>query len=894
MLHCVRRASLLVLGSAGLLLSLGSVTPPAVASTWDGRPKLLLHVRSVTTKNTCTAGALSDCQSAVTEGQVATVGSGPFYFVYLLAAGGMNASSAGIAGVEVGIQYQNGLYGDMDDGQGIDIFGWAFCATLEFQTPSPGWLRPGGGNMITWDSVNRCQRGDTGVAGYFYLACYAQDDALWLTPRPVSGYAKVANCSSIESQLNATELGKVVFSSSGMAPGCNPCEQPCPTGASGDLIPPDAIVLTTDWVDRDYFRLAWAAPEDHGGSRSQVAAYDLRYSTSPIIEQNFESALYPSYPPTPAPPGTIQTKSIWNLQIQTTYYAAIRSIDDAGNVSPLSNVVMVTTQGNETIPPAAVTDLAATGTTSSSITLTWTAPGDDGVVGTAYRYDIRWSLSPITSTNFTAAHAVSPVPRPTAPGTIQTCTVSGLTPNQTYYLALKTYDEQFNGSPLSNVVVATVGLLDIVPPAAVTTLAISTLSDTTATLTWSAPGDDSLSGVAAQYDLRYSESLITPGSFAAATLTSGEPAPASPGTLQGFTVTGLAASHTYYFALKTADEVPNWSGLSNVASGSTLPPAPPDTIPPAAIADLTVSSAGPGSATLEWTVPGDDGGTGWAAAYDLRYSTAPITPANFALLTRAATPAPGGPGTRQGCTVSNLVAGTTYYYAIKARDEALNWSGLSNVTSRTLPRTGQNNLAKIMLHLTSPRTGNGCASLGISQCSQFVTNGDLALPGSGPFYFAYLLSTNFGALAGLECGITYDGGNAGGMTDGSGIDIFSWNHCATIEFPSPVPAWPKPGSGNLLTWDSVNSCQTGFTAVAGWFYLAAYGPDELRVTPRPASGFAKVADCAAIETILPLNFLGSVQFSAGAAAHGENPCGRSQSVPVRHVTWSAIKTLVGQ
>jgi phosphodiesterase/alkaline phosphatase D-like protein len=107
------------------------------------------------------------------------------------------------------------------------------------------------------------------------------------------------------------------------------------------------------------------------------------------------------------------------------------------------------------------------------------------------------------------------------------------------------------------------------------------------TLTWTTPGDDSLSGTASQFDVRYSTSAITGANFSSATRwTSGVPAPAAPGTQQTVTVTGLSPSTTYWFAIKTADEVPNWSVISNVASRTTSPA--PDTTPPAAITNLTL------------------------------------------------------------------------------------------------------------------------------------------------------------------------------------------------------------------------------------------------------------------------------------------------------------------
>lgn len=83
-------------------------------------------------------------------------------------------------------------------------------------------------------------------------------------------------------------------------------------------------------------------------------------------------------------------------------------------------------------------------------------------------------------------------------------------------------------------------------------------------LYWSAPGDDGLIGQAGTYDIRYSPSIIDASNFAAATQVSGEPVPGPAGHRQGYEVLGLTAGQTYYFAMKTADEVPNWSGISNV------------------------------------------------------------------------------------------------------------------------------------------------------------------------------------------------------------------------------------------------------------------------------------------------------------------------------------------
>ena len=84
------------------------------------------------------------------------------------------------------------------------------------------------------------------------------------------------------------------------------------------------------------------------------------------------------------------------------------------------------------------------------------------------------------------------------------------------------------------------------------------------TLHWTAPGDDSLSGRATTYDLRYSLLPITPSNFGLCTRVTGMPAPQTAGSKESFTVTGLVVSTPYYFALKTADDAGNWSAMSNV------------------------------------------------------------------------------------------------------------------------------------------------------------------------------------------------------------------------------------------------------------------------------------------------------------------------------------------
>jgi hypothetical protein len=108
---------------------------------------------------------------------------------------------------------------------------------------------------------------------------------------------------------------------------------------------------------------------------------------------------------------------------------------------------------------------------------------------------------------------------------------------------------------------------DSTPPTAVTDLRVATVTERTVTLAWTAPGDDGDEGTASAYDVRYDEVPVTAGSWASCTQAATEPDPAVAGTEQTLAI-DTGADGQFHFALKAADEVPNWSGLSNVVTAT--------------------------------------------------------------------------------------------------------------------------------------------------------------------------------------------------------------------------------------------------------------------------------------------------------------------------------------
>jgi hypothetical protein len=94
----------------------------------------------------------------------------------------------------------------------------------------------------------------------------------------------------------------------------------------------------------------------------------------------------------------------------------------------------------------------AQGGGSDSVTVSWTAPGDDGSVGTATQYDMRVSTQPITLANWNQAGPVPGLPAPLVSGSRQTARVRSLSRDTTYYFAIRTADDAGNWSGVSNLV----------------------------------------------------------------------------------------------------------------------------------------------------------------------------------------------------------------------------------------------------------------------------------------------------------------------------------------------------------------------------------------------------------------------------------------------------------
>jgi hypothetical protein len=135
----------------------------------------------------------------------------------------------------------------------------------------------------------------------------------------------------------------------------------------------------------------------------------------------------------------------------------------------------------------------AQGASTDTLTLAWTAPGDDGTLGRATRYDVRWSTSPISDANFGSATAVSSTPAPVSAGSRQIMVVRGLSKGTTYYFALKTSDDAGNVSAISNVV-RWDWVYDTAPPSPPTGVGAPGVTAGSVHLHWNANSEPDLAG----------------------------------------------------------------------------------------------------------------------------------------------------------------------------------------------------------------------------------------------------------------------------------------------------------------------------------------------------------------------------------------------------------------
>ena len=106
---------------------------------------------------------------------------------------------------------------------------------------------------------------------------------------------------------------------------------------------------------------------------------------------------------------------------------------------------------HDTTPPAMPGNLSVDPSNASGVAVSFIAPGDDGMTGTATSYDVRYLAgdTPITDANFAQGNEVAFDGAPAPAGQLQTLTLKNLLPETQYTVAVRAIDNCGNAGPIA-------------------------------------------------------------------------------------------------------------------------------------------------------------------------------------------------------------------------------------------------------------------------------------------------------------------------------------------------------------------------------------------------------------------------------------------------------------
>jgi len=211
-----------------------------------------------------------------------------------------------------------------------------------------------------------------------------------------------------------------------------------------DLTPPSSQVesLATSSTST-ILTIKWSGSDPATGTNpvSGILNYDVQYTTSTGEWQDLVIA-------------TTSTSTEFTSEDEHTYYFRSIATDISGNeesrLKEFDTFCKIEVPKDK-IPPEPISDLQAeAGINFGEIILSWTAPGNDGDVGQASEYIIKYGPEEITEDNWASSTIVENLPLPKPTGSEEIFIVSNLGDNTLYYFALKTKDESENLSQISN------------------------------------------------------------------------------------------------------------------------------------------------------------------------------------------------------------------------------------------------------------------------------------------------------------------------------------------------------------------------------------------------------------------------------------------------------------
>ncbi len=330
------------------------------------------------------------------------------------------------------------------------------------------------------------------------------------------------------------------------------------------------------------------------------------------------------------------SRTLSGLAPSTTYHYRVRSTDATGNTATSGDNTFTTSAAPDTTPPT-ISGVTASNISSTGAIITWTtneASTSQVDYGTTTAYG---SSSPLDSTLLTS----------------HSRTLSGLAPSTTYHFRVRSTDAAGNTATSGDNTFITSAAPDTTPPT-ISGVTASNITTTSAIITWSTN--------------EASTSQVDYGTTTA--YGSSSPLDSTLLTSHSRTLSGLTASTTYHFRVRSTDAVGNTatSGDNTFTTSAT-----PDTTPPI-ISGVTASNISSTGATITWA-------TNEASSSQIQYGTTTSYGSSSTLNSTLVT--------SHSITLSNLIASTTYHYRVISTDAVGNTatSGDNTFTTSATPDT---------------------------------------------------------------------------------------------------------------------------------------------------------------------------------------------------------------
>jgi beta-galactosidase len=308
--------------------------------------------------------------------------------------------------------------------------------------------------------------------------------------------------------------------------------------------------------------------------------------------------------------------------------------------------------------PSAPTGFTATASSSSAISLSWTA-----VTPPANCTINSYSVYSSTTSGFTPSSSTLVASGLTSPSYSNT----GLAASTTYYYVVEATD-LYGTSPASaqaSAETSAAATCDSVPPTGPTGLTATASSSSAISLSWTAAPANPPCTITSYSVYGSTTSGFTPSS---STLI------ASGVTGTTYINTGLAASTTYYYLVEALDSY-GASAASNQASAETQSGSGSCTTVPSAPTGLTATASSSSAIGLSWTAVTPPANCTISSYSVYGSTTSGFTPSSSNLISNSVT----------GTSYSNtgLSALTTYYYVVEATDAEGNSAASSQASAET-------------------------------------------------------------------------------------------------------------------------------------------------------------------------------------------------------------------